>query len=92
VRFRYFEREKLIEVVGTADLESGIPEFLMSFVLGIDLQHVCIAWPCNLVPFAEKRKRWRTKYLSKYEGKSKIFRTGASIYTAVLVARSTDRW
>jgi hypothetical protein len=27
-----------------------------------------------------------------YEGVSKIFRTGASIYTAVVVARSTGRW
>jgi hypothetical protein len=27
-----------------------------------------------------------------YEGVSKIFRTGAAIYTAVVVARSTDRW
>jgi hypothetical protein len=27
-----------------------------------------------------------------YEGISKIFRTGASIYTTVVVARSTDIW
>jgi hypothetical protein len=28
----------------------------------------------------------------KYEGVSKIFRTGDAIYTAVVVARSTGRW
>jgi hypothetical protein len=27
-----------------------------------------------------------------YEGTSKIFRTGAAIYTAVVVARSTGKW
>jgi hypothetical protein len=27
-----------------------------------------------------------------YDGTSKIFRTGAAIYTALLVARSTGRW
>jgi hypothetical protein len=29
---------------------------------------------------------------SVYEVTSKIFRTGAAIYTAVVVAQSTDRW
>jgi hypothetical protein len=27
-----------------------------------------------------------------YEGGSKIFRTGAAIYTAVVIAQSTGRW
>jgi hypothetical protein len=33
-----------------------------------------------------------TRWLKMYEGVSKIFRTGAAIYTAVVVVRSTGRW
>jgi hypothetical protein len=34
----------------------------------------------------------RLSSLCKYDGVSKIFRTDAAIYTAVMVARSTGRW
>jgi hypothetical protein len=34
----------------------------------------------------------REHCIEKYEAVSKIFRTGAAIYTAVVVARSTGRW
>jgi hypothetical protein len=35
---------------------------------------------------------FRTNVIYEYEGVSKIFRTGAAIYTAVVVARNTGRW
>jgi hypothetical protein len=35
---------------------------------------------------------YQSDYCIIYEGVSKIFRTGATIYTAVVVAQSTGRW
>jgi hypothetical protein len=37
-------------------------------------------------------ERDRSSETLVYEGTSKIFRTGAAIYIAVVIARSTGRW
>jgi hypothetical protein len=48
--------------------------------------------PNQIFSYGFQRQLSRWSSLKHYEGTSKIFRTGATIYTAVVEARSTDRW